>query len=118
GVDILAHAIKIPLRRIAENADRDGSVVAADVLDEEGNYGFNAQSREYEDLVESGVIDPLKVTRVALQNAAGVAGTMLTTDAMITDLEEEEEGGAPAGGGGGGMPGGMGGMPGGMGGMM
>jgi len=87
-------------------------VVVNKVLEGKGNYGFNAQTDEYGDLVEMGVIDPTKVTRTALQNAASVAGLMLTTDAMVAELVEEKKGG-------GGMPdmGGMGGGMGGMGGM-
>jgi len=123
GVEILRKAIQAPIQRIAENADEDGSLVKREVLEGDQNYGFNAQSREYEDLVDSGVIDPVKVTRVALQNSGSIAGIMLTTEALIAEQETDEDdgGGAPgagAGAAGGGMPGGGGGgMPGGMGGM-
>ena len=93
---------------IVANAGSEPSVVLNKVAEGKGNYGFNAQSETYGDLVEMGVVDPTKVTRTALQNAASVAGLLLTTDASITELVEEKKGG-PAGGG---MPdmGGMGGM--------
>ena len=98
-----------PLRQIANNAGQEGAVIVGKVSEEDQqNYGFNAATEKFEDLVAAGVIDPAKVTRTALQNAASIAGLMLTTEAMIADVEEEEgEGGMP----GGGMPGGgMGGM--------
>jgi len=124
GVQIVRDSIREPIRQIAKNADSEGSLVIREVLENDGNFGFNAQDKEYQDLVENGVIDPAKVTRTALQNAASIAGLMLTTEAMIADQETEGDddgGGPPAGGGaGGGMPGGggMGGMGGGgMGGM-
>ena len=99
-----------PLRTIVANAGEEPSVVLNKVLEGKGNFGFNAQSEEYGDLVQMGVIDPTKVTRTALQNAASVAGLMLTTDAMVAELVEEKKGGA--GGHSHGMPdmGGMGGM--------
>jgi chaperonin GroEL len=113
GVNIIRRAIESPLRRIAENAGIDGSIVVDKVKNSKGNNGFNAATEEYEDLIKAGVIDPTKVVRTALQNAASVASMLLTTEAMIADKPE-------AAGAGGGMPGGMpdmGGM-GGMGGMM
>jgi chaperonin GroEL len=113
GADIIKRAVQEPLRQIAENAGVEGSVVINRVLSEKGSIGYNAQTGEYEDLVAAGVIDPKKVTRNALQNAASVSALLLTTEALITDLPEEEKGGAA----GGGMPGGLGGMGGGMGGM-
>jgi chaperonin GroEL len=109
GVNIIRRAIESPLRRIAENAGIDGSIVVDKVKNSKGNNGFNAATEEYEDLIKAGVIDPTKVVRTALQNAASVASMLLTTEAMIADKPEE----AGAGGGmPGGMPGGMGGMPG------
>jgi chaperonin GroEL len=105
GVSIVRRAIEAPLRRIAENAGHEGSVVVEKVRNEKGGYGFNAATEEYGDLIKAGVIDPTKVVRCALQNAASVAGLLLTTEAMIADKPEKKGGG----GGGGGMPG-MGGM--------
>jgi len=103
GVAIVRRAIESPLRRIAENAGHEGSVVVEKVRNEKGAYGFNAATEEYGDLIKAGVIDPTKVVRCALQNAASVAGLLLTTEAMIADKPEKKKGG-------GGMPGGMGGM--------
>jgi chaperonin GroEL len=107
GIKIVLRALEEPLRQIVANAGAEPSVVMNKVLEGKGNFGFNAQTDEYGDLVEMGVIDPTKVTRTALQNAASVAGLMLTTDAMVAELVEEKKGG-----GAGGMPdmGGMGGM--------
>ena len=99
-----------PLRQIVQNAGDEPSVVVAKVREGKGNFGYNASNGEYGDMVELGILDPTKVTRYALQNAASVAGLMITTEAMIADAPKEE------GAGGGGMPD-MGGM-GGMGGMM
>jgi len=110
GVAIVRRALEEPLRQIAANAGVEGSIVVDKVLNGKGAFGFNAATGEYGDLIEAGIIDPTKVTRSALQNAASVAGLMLTTEACIADLPKDE---APAGGG---MPD-MGGM-GGMGGMM
>ena len=108
GVSIIRKAIEEPLRRIAENAGIDGSIVVDKVKHSKGNTGFNAQTEEYEDLIKAGVIDPTKVVRTALQNAASVASLLLTTEAMVAEKPEEkgDAGGMPAGG----MPGGMGGM--------
>jgi len=104
GVKIVLRAIEQPLREIARNAGDEPSVVVAKVLEGKGNFGFNAQTGEYGDMVAMGVLDPTKVTRYALQNAASVAGLMLTTDAMVAELPKDEKSG-------GGMPGGgMGGM--------
>ncbi|MDQ3635371.1 MAG: chaperonin GroEL [Acidobacteriota bacterium] len=104
GVTIVKRALEEPLRQIANNAGKEGAVIVERIRDENSDtYGFNASSEKFEDLVAAGVIDPAKVTRTALQNAASIAGLMLTTEAMIADVEEEGEGG-------GGMPGGMGGM--------
>ncbi|HKV57110.1 MAG TPA: chaperonin GroEL [Ktedonobacteraceae bacterium] len=109
GVNILRRALEEPLRQIAFNAGRDGAVVVSDVVRSERNYGFDALKGEYVDMFQAGIVDPVKVTRSALQNAASIAGMFLSTDALITDSPEEEAAG--------GMPAGMGGM-GGMGGMM
>jgi chaperonin GroEL len=110
GVKIVMRALEEPLRIIVDNAGAEPSVVLNKVLEGKGTYGFNAQSEEYGDLVAQGVIDPTKVSRTALQNAASVAGLMLTTDAMVAELVEEKKGGG--GHSHGGMPdmGGMGGM--------
>ena len=102
GVAIVRKAIEEPLRQIANNAGVEGSVVVNRVLDEKGNIGFNAATGEYQDLVAAGVIDPAKVTKSALRNAASVAAMMLTTEAIITELPEPKSA-APAGPGMGGM---------------
>jgi len=109
GIKIVMKALEEPLRIIVDNAGAEPSVVLNKVLENKGNYGFNAQTEEFGDLVQMGVIDPTKVARTALQNASSVAGLMLTTDAMVAELVEEKKGG---GGHGHGMPdmGGMGGM--------
>ncbi len=110
GVNIIRRAIEEPLRQIAGNAGVDGSIVVEKVKNGKGAFGFNAATEQYEDLVKAGVIDPTKVVRAALQNAASVAGLMLTTEAMIAEKPKKKED-APVGGGG--MGGGMGGMGGG-----
>ncbi|MBO6587107.1 MAG: chaperonin GroEL [Gracilimonas sp.] len=118
GIQIIRRAIESPLRTIANNAGVEGAIVVQKVLDGKGAYGYNARTEVYEDLIKSGVIDPTKVTRTALQNAASVSGLMLTTEAVISEKPSK---GDDDDNGGGGMPGGMGGgMPGmgGMGGMM
>jgi len=107
GIKIVMRALEEPLRIIVDNSGAEPSVVLNKVLENKGNYGFNAQTEEYGDLVQQGVIDPTKVARTALQNASSVAGLMLTTDAMVAELVEEKKGG---GGHAHGMPGGMGGM--------
>ena len=102
GVDIIRRAVTYPIKQIAENTGLDGSVVAKNVEDaKEFNYGFNALTREYGDLVKMGVIVPTKVERVALQNAASIAGLLLTTDAVVSEIKEKKK--APAGNPGGGM---------------
>ena len=107
GVNIVRRALEEPLRQIVQNAGKEGAVVVERVRNEKNeNIGFNAATETYEDLVKAGVIDPAKVTRTALQNAASIAGLMLTTEAMVSELPEDEKGG------GSGMPGGMGGMSG------
>jgi chaperonin GroEL len=109
GIKIVLRAIEQPMREIARNAGDEPSVVVNKVLEGKGNFGYNAQTGEYGDMVAMGVLDPTKVTRCALQNAASVAALMLTTDAMVAELPKEDKG--MAGGMGGGM-GGMGGMDG------
>ncbi len=96
GVDIVRRALQAPLRQIADNAGLEGSLVAQKVNEGEGAYGFNARTEQYEDLVDSGVIDPTKVVRTAIENAASIAGLLLTTEALVTDMPEENEGAAPA----------------------
>ena len=104
GVDIVRKALEEPLRMIAQNAGAEGSIVLAKVKEsKQQNYGYNAQTDTYEDLVASGVIDPTKVTRTALQNAASIAGLLLTTECVVVEKKEEKP--APAGPPGGGMGG-------------
>jgi chaperonin GroEL len=104
GIDIVRKALEAPARQIAENAGVEGSVVVNTIVNNKSrSYGFNAQTEEYGDLVQMGVIDPVKVVRSALQNAASVAGLLITTEAGITEAPKKESAG-------GGMPGGMGGM--------
>ena len=110
GINILRRAVEEPLRQIVRNAGGDASVVLNAVAEGKGNYGYNAATGEYGDMIEQGILDPTKVTRFALQNAASVSGLLLTTEAMVADAPQDDAGGAPA------MPD-MGGM-GGMGGMM
>jgi chaperonin GroEL len=105
GVNIVRRALEEPLRQIVQNAGKEGAVVIERVRGEKNdNFGFNAQTEEYGDMVKAGVIDPAKVTRTALQNAASIAGLMLTTEAMVSEIPEEDKS-TP-------MPGGMGGMSG------
>src|SRR5436853_1993088 len=104
GIKIVLRALEEPMRQIVANSGDEPSVVVNKVVEKNGNFGFNAQTGEYGDLVEMGVIDPTKVTRFALQNAASVAGLMLTTEAMIAELPKDEK---PMSGGGGGGMGGM-----------
>jgi chaperonin GroEL len=103
GIKIVLRAIEQPLREIARNAGDEPSVVVNKVLEGKGNFGYNAQTGEYGDLVAMGVLDPTKVTRTALQNAASVASLMLTTDAMVAELPKEDKPQMPGGGGMGGM---------------
>ena len=98
GIKIVMKALEEPLRIIVDNAGAEPSVVLNKVLEHEGNFGFNAQTEEFGDLVQMGVIDPTKVARTALQNASSVAGLMLTTDAMVAELVEEKKGGHAHGG--------------------
>ena len=96
GLNIVKRALEEPVRQIAENAGYEGSVVAQRVMEGEGNFGFNAEKGEYEDLMAAGVIDPTKVTRFALQNAASVAGLLLTTEAMVAEKPEKKKPSGPA----------------------
>ncbi len=104
GIAIVTRAIEEPLRQIVANAGGEGSVVVAKVKDEKGNFGYNAKTEQYEDLLKAGIIDPTKVTRVALENASSVSGMLLTTECVITEIKEDD----PAAG----MPPMGGGMPG------
>jgi chaperonin GroEL len=106
GVDIVKRAIEEPLRALAANAGVEGSIVVQEVKRRKGNEGYNVTTAEYEDLVKAGVVDPKKVTRTALQNAASIAGLLLTTECLITEIPEKEKP-APMGGGHGGGMGGM-----------
>jgi chaperonin GroEL len=120
GAKIVRNVLNAPLREIAENAGQDGAVVVNRVRQMKGKAdGYDADKDEYCDLVEAGVIDPAKVVRTALQNAASVASLLLTTSCLVTEIPKEEEPAGPPGGPGGmgGGMGGMGGMGGGMGGM-
>jgi chaperonin GroEL len=107
GVQIIRRAIEQPLRTLVENAGGEGSVVVNEVKNRKGNEGYNVATGEYVDLIKAGVVDPTKVTRTALQNAASISGLLLTTEAVVCELPEKEK---PAPGGGPGGPGGMGGM--------
>ena len=104
-MDIVRRAIEAPIKQIAENAGVDGSVIAQKVKEsKETNFGYNALTHEYGDLMKMGVIVPTKVERTALQNAASIASLLLTTDAVVSEIKEEKEP-APAGPPGGGMGG-------------
>ncbi len=110
GIDIVKRAVEEPLRQIVNNAGEEGSVVLNNVVAKKGNYGYNATTGEYGDMIEMGILDPTKVTRAALQNAASISGLMITTEAMVAEVPEDKP--MPP------MPGGMDGGMGGMGGMM
>jgi chaperonin GroEL len=97
GIDIVRKALESPLRTIAENAGVEGSVVLQKVLNGRGSYGYNARTNVYEDLMAAGVIDPAKVTRVALENAASISGMVLTTEATISDRPEKKSAGGAGG---------------------
>ena len=105
GVEIVRRALEEPIRMIAQNAGAEGSIVVARVKEsKDKNFGYNAATDSYEDLVKSGVIDPTKVTRTALQNAASIAGLLLTTEAVVVEKKEDKPApAAPPGGGMGGM---------------
>ncbi|MEZ8000028.1 MAG: TCP-1/cpn60 chaperonin family protein, partial [Flavobacteriales bacterium] len=106
GIAIVRRAIEEPIRQIVANAGGEGAVIVQKIREGKKDFGYNARTEKFEDLLKAGVIDPTKVARVALENAASIAGMLLTTECVITDAEEE--GGAPSMGGG--MPGGMPGM--------
>jgi len=99
GVKIVRRALQEPLRRIAENAGREGAVIVGEVEQLKGTRGFNAVTGEFEDLAAAGIMDPTKVVRTALQNAASIAGLLLTTDAAITDMPESKKAAPPMPGG-------------------
>jgi len=103
GLQIVARAIESPLRTIVENAGGEGSVVVAKILEGKADYGYDAKSEKYVEMFKAGIIDPKKVTRVALENAASVSGMILTTECALTDIKEDTPAGPPMGGGG--MPG-------------
>jgi chaperonin GroEL len=105
GVQIVRRSLEEPMRQIVENCGIEGSVVVNKVKEGSGDYGFNARTEQYENLIGAGVIDPTKVTRIALENAASIAGMLLTTECVVADKPEPKSASAPAG-----MPGGMGGM--------
>ena len=105
GLQIVARAIEAPLRTIVSNAGGEGSVVIAKILEGKGDYGYDAKSEKYVEMMKAGIIDPKKVTRVALENAASVAGMILTTECALTDIKEDAPAAMPPMGGGGGMPG-------------
>jgi chaperonin GroEL len=108
GIKIVMKALEAPIRQIAQNSGVDGSIVVGKVLESEGNFGFDAQTEEYKDLVQAGIIDPTKVVRTALQDAASVAGLLVTTEAMVADAPKKDSAGGGMGGGG--MGGGGGGF--------
>jgi chaperonin GroEL len=105
GIRILSRTLEEPLRQIVQNAGEDGSVVLAKVRDAKGAHGYNAATGEYGDMIEMGILDPTKVTRLALQNAASVAGLLLTTEVMVAEAPKEEHDHPAPGGGMGGMGG-------------
>jgi chaperonin GroEL len=107
GVEIVRRAVEEPTRQLADNAGKEGALIVAEIKKRKGNEGYNVATDEYEDLVKAGVVDPTKVTRSALQNAASISGLLLTTEALVTELPEKDK--TPPMPGGGGM-GGMGGM--------
>ena len=111
GVNIVKRALEEPLRQIALNAGQEGAVIVNRVREsKDENFGYNADSEEFGDMIKAGVIDPAKVTRLALQNAASIAGLMLTTEALVADIKEDTKQAAAGAGGHGGPGGGMGGM--------
>jgi chaperonin GroEL len=104
GIQIVKRALEEPLRQIVANAGAEGSIIVQKVREGKGDFGYNARTDVYEDLFAAGVIDPTKVTRVALENAGSIAGMLLTTECVISDAEDDDKAGA-MGGMGGGMPG-------------
>jgi chaperonin GroEL len=105
GLSIIKKSLEEPLKMIAVNAGMEGSIVVEKVKEKKGAFGFNARTDKYEDMIDAGVIDPTKVARFALQNAASVASLMLTTQCMIADKPEDKSAGMPPMPGGGGYPG-------------
>ncbi|MEE9136965.1 MAG: chaperonin GroEL [candidate division NC10 bacterium] len=104
GVTIVGRALQEPIRQLAENAGAEGAIVVQTVLQKGGSFGYNAETNEYEDLMDAGIIDPTKVTRIALQNAASIAALMVTMEVLVTEIPEKKEApGMPPGGGGMGM---------------
>src|SRR5208337_770224 len=92
GVNIVKRALEEPMRQIAQNAGHEGAIVVGRVREsKDDNFGFDAQTGEFGDMIEAGVIDPAKVTRLALQNAASIAALMLTTEALVADIREDED---------------------------
>jgi chaperonin GroEL len=109
GINIVRRAVQYPVRQIVANAGQEASIVVGKLTEQKSaTFGYDAQTGEYRDFIEAGIVDPTKVVRVALQNAASVAGLLITTEAMITDRPKKDA--APMPGGGGGMGGGMGDM--------
>jgi len=106
GAQIVKRALEEPVRQLAYNAGKEGSVVVENVKNEKGSIGYNVEAEKYEDMYKAGIIDPTKVARTALQNAASVASLLLTTEALVTEIPEKEKP-APAHGGGGGYGGDM-----------
>ena len=106
GFDIVAKALRSPTRQIVDNAGEDGEVVVDQILENKNaNYGYNAQTGEYGDMITMGIVDPVKVVRTALQDAASVASLLITTEAMIAELPKDAPPAMPGGGGMGGMGG-------------
>jgi chaperonin GroEL len=108
GIQIIKRAVEEPLRQIVINSGIEGSIVVQKIKEGKGDYGFNARTEVYENLLAAGVIDPTKVTRIALENAASIAGMLLTTECVVSDKPEKDKAGMPSMGGG--MGGGMGDM--------
>jgi chaperonin GroEL len=104
----VSKSLEAPIRQIVENAGVEGSIVVSRVLEKSSNFGFDAQKEQYVDMIQAGIIDPTKVVRVALQDAASVAALLITTEAMVAETPKDKAPAMPAGGGMGGM--GMGGM--------
>jgi chaperonin GroEL len=104
-VQIVRRAIEEPTRQLADNAGKEGALIVEEIKKRKGNEGYNVATDEYEDLVKAGVVDPTKVTRSALQNAASISGLLLTTEALVTELPEKEKTPPMPGGGMGGMGG-------------
>ena len=113
GVEIVKRALEEPVRQLANNAGKEGSIVVQRLLGEKENIGYNVETDKFEDLTAAGVVDPAKVVRCALENASSIAGLLLTTEALVADIPEKEKAPPAMPPGGGGM-GGMGGMGGGM----